>query len=330
MRCCGNFLFPTYFTFHPNKLCREKNENNKQSQRLAWINHHTGVISKNTSNSSSLFKVFHYVCWCKVRREFHSGVERRLKDHVLSGSLSNIFCRSSADKCGLLSGSGSPGLGRSGSMPTIKFTIPVPVVRQSAFYLTTISITADPYSLITDPNPDLQLSGFSVTMEELYEMYQVGTWREKLGDLVDSHLLTPVCYFSIYMLAIILKAPLNCSLWRTSWIYFLNWVLNISSRWNTLNISFHNIPYFSHDMIFPICRHDWRVFTPVFTSPQKRRCPTRRRGRWSSRRRPRRRPQRPPRRWVTMISSYLGYYGGEHGGNGSGLCPNILEHQAIR
>ena len=110
-----------------------------------------------------------------MRREFQSGVERRLKDHVLSGSLSNIFCRSSADKSGLLSGSGSPGLGRSGSMPTIKFTIPVPVVRQSAFYLTTISITADPYSLITDPNPDLQLSGFSVTMEELYEMYQVGT-----------------------------------------------------------------------------------------------------------------------------------------------------------
>ena len=31
-----------------------------------------------------------------------------------------------------------------------------------------------------------------------------------------------------------------------------------------------------------------------------------------------------------FISSDLGCYGGEHGGNGSGLCPNILEHQAIR
>ena len=60
-------------------------------------------------------------------------------------------------------------------MPTIKFTVPVPLVRQPAFYLTTITITTDPYSLITEPNPDLQLGGFSVTMEELYEMYQVGT-----------------------------------------------------------------------------------------------------------------------------------------------------------
>ena len=74
-------------------------------------------------------------------------------------------------------------------MPSLKFTIPIPLLRQPPFYLTTINVTAPPASLISDPNPDLKLAGFSITLEELSEMYQVGSRREKLGKIVELHLV---------------------------------------------------------------------------------------------------------------------------------------------
>ena len=86
-------------------------------------------------------------------------------------------------------------------MPSLKFTIPIPLLRQPPFYLTTINVTAPPASLISDPNPDLKLAGFSVTLEELSEMYQVGSRREKLGKIVELHLVASniLYYFHLHL-----------------------------------------------------------------------------------------------------------------------------------
>ena len=75
--------------------------------------------------------------------------------------------------------------------------------KQTAFYLVTIKIDDDPLKLIKEPNPDLQLNGFSVTLAELTTMYQVGGKREKLwfrnnnnliAHLLDKILQTFTCF----------------------------------------------------------------------------------------------------------------------------------------
>ena len=61
-------------------------------------------------------------------------------------------------------------LSRSGSMPNIRMK---DRLRQGPFYLVTITINKDPAKLIRDPNPDLKIHGFSVTLADLSLMYQV-------------------------------------------------------------------------------------------------------------------------------------------------------------
>ena len=94
-----------------------------------------------------------------------------------TGSLSNIMSEcemGSALNSRLGSLSYESNLKRTGSMPTLKISSPIYTLKQTAFYLTTITINDDPFKLIKEKNPDLKLNGFSVTLEELATMFQVG------------------------------------------------------------------------------------------------------------------------------------------------------------
>ena len=176
-------------------------------------------------------------------------------------------------------------------MPSLKFTIPIPLLRQPAFYLTTITVNAPPSSLISDPNPDLKLAGFSVTLEELSEMYQVGSRREKLGKIVELHLVLST-FWSLH-----LHLHAFNHLKGTAKLpgYFLISVHN-KHRLNKNHIT----KYIFHQTWFlPLYSiTTWCLIFNCILSRQKRRCPTRRREIWSSRRRQRRRPPRPLPRWV--------------------------------
>ena len=94
-----------------------------------------------------------------------------------TGSLSNIM-----SECEIVGAFNSKvnslsletNLKRTGSMPSLKICSPIYTLKQTAFYLTTITINDDPFKLIKEKNPDLKLNGFSVTLEELATMFQVG------------------------------------------------------------------------------------------------------------------------------------------------------------
>ena len=99
---------------------------------------------------------------------------------VTTGSLSNILYHCNKDNVlpEQVTRTGSlPSSGSMGSMPNIRLADILK--KQTAFYLVTIKIDDDPLKLIKEPNPDLQLNGFSVTLAELTTMYQVGGKRGK-------------------------------------------------------------------------------------------------------------------------------------------------------
>ena len=109
---------------------------------------------------------------------------------IKTGSLTNIVTQCQVEKENILQRTGSlpldGQLSRSGSMPNIRMK---DRLRQVPFYLVTITINKDPAKLIRDPNPDLKLNGFTVTLADLTLMYQVGE-REKPW-LSLSYLRTP-------------------------------------------------------------------------------------------------------------------------------------------
>ena len=109
---------------------------------------------------------------------------------IKTGSLTNIVTQCQVENENKLQRTGSlpldGQLSRSGSMPNIRMK---DRLRQVPFYLVTITINKDPAKLIRDPNPDLKLNGFTVTLADLTLMYQVGE-REKPW-LSLSYLRTP-------------------------------------------------------------------------------------------------------------------------------------------
>ena len=109
---------------------------------------------------------------------------------IKTGSLTNIVTQCQVENENKLQRTGSlpldGQLSRSGSMPNIRMK---DRLRQVPFYLVTITINKDPAKLIRDPNPDLKLNGFTVTLADLTLMYQVGE-REKPW-LSMSYLRTP-------------------------------------------------------------------------------------------------------------------------------------------
>jgi len=68
---------------------------------------------------------------------------------------------------------------RGGSMPTIKHSIPI--IKPIPYYVVSLTINENPSNIIRESTTDLKLNGFSVTLEELEEMYQVGIKNQFRG-----------------------------------------------------------------------------------------------------------------------------------------------------
>ena len=101
-----------------------------------------------------------------------------LRSNMATGSLSNLLVDHDQGHCGNSKTSDNSlisvtKLARSGSMPCLKLSFDVPVLKQTPFFLVTVLINDDPLKLIREENPELKLNGFYVTLDELAAMYQV-------------------------------------------------------------------------------------------------------------------------------------------------------------
>ena len=103
---------------------------------------------------------------------------RNISEFGSSGSLSSIFFPFSEqfdvdgnfDSNMMFKPIRSP-MYRAGSMPTIKHSIPV--IKPVPYYMISVLINENPSNILRESTTDLKLNGFSVTLEELEEMYQV-------------------------------------------------------------------------------------------------------------------------------------------------------------
>ena len=103
---------------------------------------------------------------------------RNISEFGSSGSLSSIFFPFSEqfdldgnfDSSTTFKPIKSP-ISRGGSFPTIKHSIPV--IKPIPYYMISVTLNENPSNLIRQSTTDLKLNGFSVTLEELEEMYQV-------------------------------------------------------------------------------------------------------------------------------------------------------------
>ena len=138
----------------------------------------------------------------------HSRKIRNVSEFGSLGSLSSIFSPFSEqfDYDGNLDSNmmfkpiRNP-LVRGGSMPTIKHL--VPIIKPIPYYVVSLTIDENPSHIIQESTNDLRLNGFSVTLEELEEMYQVWIKCQIRGKAVKTFCtLLHVLMTNMHMLSI--------------------------------------------------------------------------------------------------------------------------------